>query len=83
MDAISIEIETNDRFTIKFYRSTIHIAGITTPSGREVCSAVATVRSLDTGHTFGSLADALTAMDHNRRTPCRVCRVAALMILNR
>lgn len=79
-DSITLGIE--DGFVIKYDRSTIHIAGITTESGRQICSALGN-RSLETGHSFDSLADAFEAIQRNRRTPCRVCFVAATLILNR
>lgn len=78
----TITLGIEDTFTIKHDGSTTHIAGITTATGERVCSGLS-VRSLQTGHTFGSLADALAAVEASRRTPCRVCWIAATLILNR
>lgn len=83
MDAQTLTIETDELFTIKHDGTTSHIAGIKTGAGHDVCSAVTRNKSMATGHSFDQLADALAEMDALHKIPCRVCRVAALIILNR
>lgn len=80
--AYTLTLGIDDTFTIKHDGRTIHIAGITTETGSPVCSVLAN-RSLQTGHTFDSLADALAAVEASSRVPCRVCWVGATLILNR
>jgi len=78
----TITLGIEDTFTIKHDGSTTHINGITTANGDPVCSGLS-ARSLKTGYTFGSLADALAAVEASHRVPCRVCWTAATLILNR
>ena len=80
---LRLSLSTDELFTIKHDGTTSHIAGITLRSGREVCSAVATVKSLETGPSFDQIADALAHMDAIHKIPCRVCHTAATLINNR
>lgn len=80
---LRLSLGTDELFTIKHDGTTSHIAGITLRSGRDVCSAVATIKTLNTGPSFDKISDALNHMDAIHKIPCRVCHTAATLINNR
>ena len=80
--AETITIGVEDLFTIKYDRSMTHIAGITTATGADICGALGN-RALQTGHSFDKIEDAFAEAEALPRSICRVCWVAATLIMNR